>query len=64
MVTAYTYILIPAVDPEEQIKWAGSRNLRVGNGEEVKIAFNNYHGGNKLEALECKVDKFLGDKGY
>ncbi len=51
-------------DPKEQKKQAGARDLRIANGEELKVAFVNYLRDNKPEMLECKVEKFLHDKGF
>ena len=51
-------------DPEEQNKRAGARDPRIANGEELKVAFVNYLRDNKPEMLECKVEKFLHDRGY
>jgi transposase len=51
-------------DPEEQKKRAGARDPRIANGEELKVAFVNYLRDNKPEMLDCKVEKFLHDKGF
>jgi transposase len=51
-------------DPEEQKQRAGARDPRIANGEELKVAFMNYRRDNKPEMLECKVKKFLHDKGF
>jgi transposase len=51
-------------DWEEQNKRAGARDLRIANGEELKVAFMNYLRDNKPEMLVCKVEKFLHDRGY
>jgi transposase len=52
------------LDPEEQNKRAGARYPRIANGEELKVAFVSYLRDNKPEMLECKVEKFLHDKGF
>jgi transposase len=51
-------------DPEEQNKRARARDPRIANGEELKVALVNYLRDNKPEMLECKVEKFLHDKGF
>jgi transposase len=51
-------------NPKEQNKRAGARDPRIANGEDLKVAFVNYLRGNKPEMLECKVEKFLHDRGY
>jgi hypothetical protein len=50
-------------DPGEQNKQARARDPRISNGEELKVPFVNYLCVNKPEMLECKVEKFLHDRG-
>jgi hypothetical protein len=50
--------------PDEQNKEAGAaRKWRIVNGEKLKMAFIDYLRNNKPEMLECKVEKFLHNKG-
>jgi hypothetical protein len=53
-------------DQEEQIRQAGSRDPRDGNGSDElkKVVYANYHLGNKPEILECKVENCLHDNSF
>jgi len=51
-------------DLEEQKLRASSKKPRVASLEELKVGFVTYLKGNKPELLECKIEKYLNDRGH